>query len=124
MIFWKFSLLAITKLQNHLIFEFRIFKISPIKKKRFLVALVTEAHKEYAGCCFCSTSQVLMVVANAGQNEPGATNALVGRSVHTGWAAFFHSARHMGFITVHLFLFADHCTFSFFFGSWPFIPWT
>jgi hypothetical protein len=66
MIFWKFSLLAITKLQNHLIFEFRIFKISPIKKKRFLVALVTEAHKENTGSCFCSTSQVLIVVANAG----------------------------------------------------------
>jgi hypothetical protein len=78
------------------------------------VALVTKAHKENVGSCFCSTSQVLIVVANAGQNEPGATNALVGCSVHWMGYVFSFSAPYGVHHSPFLFV-VDHCTFFSFF---------
>ncbi len=59
-----------------------------------------------------------------GQSEPAATNAPVGRSVHWMGCSFSFGARWGSSQSISFCCWPLCLFFSFFFGSWPFFPWT
>jgi hypothetical protein len=59
-------------------------------------------------------------IPNHNQSEPAATNALIGHFVHWMGRAFSFDTKWGS--SQSIFFVANHCIF--FFGCWPFFPWT